>query len=242
MRVYSKVRTGFTLIELLVVISIIGILVSMLLPSLTRARAVTKAAVCANNLKQLGVGIALYSDNSSGRIPPSLIKDPVTNDHPTWAEHIAVYLGKDMDTMRDTQSRSEQGAYNCPENEVQTVAASATWSIRYCSYGGNAVYGFTIGSPFQPTRALGMRVTEIKNPAELYLLTDSVYFRFSNNTGGVHMDCKTGSPCMGSGAEHEPPRYAHLMKLNMLYSDMHVNSLKYMNSTSNRENWFADPD
>ena len=236
----TKIRARFTLIELLVVIAIIGILSSMLLPSLSRARAITKASVCANNLKQLGMGITMYADGSSGRIPPSYIKYP-DNSHPTWAEHIAVFVGKDMDTMRTTQSRTEQGPFNCPENDVQTVAGNATWSIQRCSYGGNAVYGFIVGETFNGNRALGMQLSALRQPSDLYLLADSVYFRFTNNTGGVHMDCKTGPSCVGSGAEHGPPRYAHLMKLNMLYSDMHVNSLKYMNSTSNRENWFADP-
>ena len=237
----SKVRSRFTLIELLVVISIIGILASLLLPSLARARAVSKAAVCVSNLKQLGMGIAMYSDGSSERTPPSYIKYP-DNTHPTWAEHIAVYLGKDMDAMRNTQSRAEQGAFNCPENDVQTVAGNATWSIQRCSYGGNAVYGFIIGETFNGNRALGIKLSEMRQPSDLYLLTDSVYFRFTNNTGGAHMTCKTGPSCVGTGAEHGPPRYAHLSKLNMLFSDMHVNAMKYLQPTSNRENWYANPE
>ena len=53
-------RRGFTLIELLVVIAIIGILASMLLPSLARAREVTKRAVCISNQKQLGIFLLNY--------------------------------------------------------------------------------------------------------------------------------------------------------------------------------------
>ena len=52
----------FTLIELLVVISIIGILSSMLLPSLAKARDKGKMAVCKSNLKQIGYSAAMYSD------------------------------------------------------------------------------------------------------------------------------------------------------------------------------------
>lgn len=56
----------FTLIELLVVVAIIGILASILLPSLERARYEAKSAVCKSNLKQLSTGHVLYAqDNDS---------------------------------------------------------------------------------------------------------------------------------------------------------------------------------
>lgn len=56
-------KKKFTLIELLVVIAIIGILSSMLLPSLSEAREKGKRAVCFSNLKQLGVCFLLYQES-----------------------------------------------------------------------------------------------------------------------------------------------------------------------------------
>lgn len=62
-------RRAFTLIELLMVIAIIGILASLLVPSLARAREMGRRAKCASNLHAIGRGLHLYANNNDSMLP-----------------------------------------------------------------------------------------------------------------------------------------------------------------------------
>jgi prepilin-type N-terminal cleavage/methylation domain-containing protein len=84
-------RPGFTLIELLAVIAIIGVLVGMLLPAVQSSRESASRTQCANNLKQLGLAVSMYT-NDYQRLPPSR---RTMMESPTWAWIILPYLEQD---------------------------------------------------------------------------------------------------------------------------------------------------
>jgi prepilin-type N-terminal cleavage/methylation domain-containing protein/prepilin-type processing-associated H-X9-DG protein len=75
---------GFTLVELLVVIGIIALLISILLPSLNRARETANRVKCAANLKAIGNSLLMYSNDNKGAYPRTIAAGGGYPLVPTW--------------------------------------------------------------------------------------------------------------------------------------------------------------
>jgi prepilin-type N-terminal cleavage/methylation domain-containing protein/prepilin-type processing-associated H-X9-DG protein len=85
-------RGGFTLVELLVVIGIIALLISILLPALSKAQKQARTIQCMSNLRQLSIAFIQYTQEQKGRNPAYFSTcNPVTMDS-SWPGLIAKYL------------------------------------------------------------------------------------------------------------------------------------------------------
>jgi prepilin-type N-terminal cleavage/methylation domain-containing protein len=93
----SQVRArGFTLIELLIVVAIVGVLLALMLPAVQHSREAARKTQCANNLKQLGVGMQNYMSFFDA-FPPGYISTVLPNHDDggpgwAWGAHILPFI------------------------------------------------------------------------------------------------------------------------------------------------------
>jgi prepilin-type N-terminal cleavage/methylation domain-containing protein len=74
-----KARRAFTLVELLAVIAVIAMLAAWLVPALNRAKARAKRAACADNLRQINLGVLMYAHDSADTLPALPAGNPYPN-------------------------------------------------------------------------------------------------------------------------------------------------------------------
>ena len=146
-------KSGFTLIELLVVIAIIALLVSILLPSLNRARDMAKKTTCLVSLKQVGMGHQYYAEENRDVLTPVQVGyDPSGEGlggtpklvSPSWVQLIKQYCGYDPAAGQWDYGTWDDVIHSCPSYDGEEMTPSWTY---YPGYGTVwMLFGYATGN------------------------------------------------------------------------------------------------
>jgi prepilin-type N-terminal cleavage/methylation domain-containing protein/prepilin-type processing-associated H-X9-DG protein len=224
-------RTGFTLIELLVVIAIIAILAAILFPVFARARENARRASCQSNLKQLGLGWQMYTQDYDEK--QAMFTNSDTSVCGGGATTAGCYQFRMWFSMIYPYVKSAQ-VYRCPSNSVYPT--KDTYTAGYYSQDGSAtgfypnlVLDYAINGPNS-----GKALAAIDSPATKIIMSDNfVYFTPAptpawgyytkwdtfNQTGtNSYTTHHMGMPPTAAGY----PGGIHLDGMNLGYADGHV--------------------
>jgi len=186
MRHKIELKTGFTLIELLLVIGIIAILASLLLTAVNLAIGKARRVTCMNNLRQINLGVRMYSDDANDQSPGMTAGTGTKFALSAYKELMKSYVG-----LRGTSSAQDK-LFACPadvyyypyfvrERSGQTATCvEESWCAQsnsdYSSYvfnAGNLIpSGRGTGRLPSPGIA-GMTLSSIKHPSRTVLVTEA---------------------------------------------------------------------
>jgi prepilin-type processing-associated H-X9-DG protein len=189
----QRAVAAFTLVELLIVIGIITVLIGILLPVLGKARAASQDVQCQSNLRQWGLGIALYVQQYNGYVPSEggsygySSGSPLSrwDDGSSWFNIPTLFLEKDPHTYYDLATAYQAGTGPLPGTGDSSIYVCPAASAAAGPSASDVDNGYFDMYGIAPGAAPGS--TPVKLPTYwCYIYNAGVSNYFSNVVGGQH--------------------------------------------------------
>ncbi len=229
----SRKCDAFTLIELLVVIAIIAILAAILFPVFAQARERARAISCLSNMKQLGLGLMMYSQDFDESFPRCTFYGGDTAFDLNWRNVIYPYV-KSVDV------------YACPSNPAgrrrdQAGAINGPGGKMAGGYGMNAIATSWVPADWGYDATV-LSNANITRPSDLIMIGEAVAFDPTVDIGygilGSSCDQKRAYQHFGNG---QSPNSG--TPVNWIFADGHAKSLKWKQTIIplNKNGWELNP-
>lgn len=217
--------SGFTLIELLVTIAVIAILASLLLPSLGKAKARSRTAACASNLRQFNIAMQLYAQDHRDYFPPNPDGNEETRGMPKWVEGWLGWPGPDCtntlflrESVLSPYMAHTISIWQCPESRDDVVMGESR-QPRVRTVSLNCFLGNPVKSPAVMTfNRLGDLY--MIGPAETMTFVDEKVETINDGSFAMQWSFSANQP--DQWTLRDKPGIRHRRGTNLGFADGHV--------------------
>lgn len=220
-------RAGFTLMELLVVVAVIALLISILLPSLSRAREQGKSTVCLSNMRNLMLATQMYEQSYDGHFPSAgyYHGGQANEADKSWIIQLANEYGKQRDMLRCPSDLSPFWSQPNPDavglNGNPDDPNDPGSGFRQTSYASNGYTAYPVGD----NEIIYNRRERIRWPSTTIFWAEIVGEGEYANADHVHPETWWSNPRQFAGEQIDLER--HLKKANYAFVDGHAESLPF---------------